>query len=272
MGQGVGYQLARYHYQVILVDTEEARFITAAENIRNIVRLNRLIGRPASDNDEDPARVLSHIRFTRDLNELSAASVIIENVPEKPEIKKEIFQRLSHVVGEDTLIGVNTSATPVTPLSLLVSNPSNVLGIHFVNPVHLMSTVEMVRGAYTSEAAIQKARDFLATMKMTGILVGDSPGFVSNRVMLCYINEAILCVGEKVASAKDVDRIFRECLSHKMGPLETADLIGLDTIQYSLEVLLQEFKDEKYRPAKLLAEMVAAGLLGRKSGQGFYTY
>jgi 3-hydroxybutyryl-CoA dehydrogenase len=272
MGQGVSFQLAKFDYDVILVDISAEKLGEARENIRNIGRFDLLM----QSRKKSAAGICSEpegkIRYSRELGEVAAAAIVVENIPEKPGVKEPVYAQLRDIVTPGTLVAVNTSATPVTRLSTFMKNPADVLGIHFVNPVHLMSTVEMVKGFFTSEETIGRAREFLASIRMKAVLVNDSPGFVSNRVMLMYINEAIFCVQEKVGTAKDVDRIFRECLSHAMGPLETADLIGLDTILYSIEVLYKEFGDDKYRPAYLLRQMVDAGFLGKKTGEGFYTY
>jgi 3-hydroxybutyryl-CoA dehydrogenase len=160
----------------------------------------------------------------------------------------------------------------VTRLGGLTERPDRVLGIHFMNPVPMKPTVEMIRGFHTSEESLDTARRLLAAMGKDAIVVNDMPGFVSNRVLMLTVNEAAFVVQDGVAPAADVDLLFKKCFGHKMGPLETADLIGLDTILYSIEVLHESYADSKYRPCPLLKKMVDAGLLGRKSGKGFYDY
>lgn len=272
MGQGVSFQLAKFNYNVILIDITEEKLAAAKQGIINISRLDRIMIGQKKSPEAKQNEPLEKIRFTTNMEEVSQAGLIIENVPEKHDIKLKVYEQLREIVHEKAMVAVNTSATPVTRLSAIMKVPENVLGIHFVNPVHLMPTVEMVKGFFTSEETIESANRFLSSMGMKGVLVNDSPGFVSNRVMLMYLNEAVFCVQEGVGTAAAVDEIFRGCLSHKMGPLETIDLIGLDTILYSLEVLYHEFMDDKYRPAFLLRQMVSAGLLGVKSGKGFYEY
>jgi 3-hydroxybutyryl-CoA dehydrogenase len=272
MGQGVSFQLAKFNYKVILVDISDNKLREARESIRNIARFDLLMQRQKKSPAGISADPTENIRYTTYLGEVANAQLVVENIPEKIGVKEQLYEQLRDIVSAGTLVAVNTSATPVTRLSACLKEPSNVLGIHFVNPVHLMPTVEMVKGFFTSEQTINNATQFLATMHMQAVLVNDSPGFVSNRVMLMYINEAIFCIQENIATARDVDKIFRGCLSHSMGPLETADLIGLDTILYSIEVLYNEFNDDKYRPAYLLKQMVSAGLLGKKTGEGFYKY
>jgi len=171
-----------------------------------------------------------------------------------------------------TIFSSNTSAIPITRLAQVTKRPSQVIGTHFMNPVPLKPVVEVIRGFHTSNETIQATLDLLASMGKEGVLVNDSPGFVSNRVLMLTVNEAIFLLQDQVATAEDIDHIFRSCFGHKMGPLETADLIGLDTILYSLEVLYENFNDPKFRPSPLLRKLVAAGLHGRKSGRGFYSY
>jgi len=166
----------------------------------------------------------------------------------------------------------NTSAYSITRIGSLTQRPDRVLGMHFMNPVPLKPTVEVIRAFHTSQATVDTALALLKGMGKEGIVVNDMPGFVSNRVLMLTINEAVWLVQDQVATPEDVDRIFVTCFGHKMGPLETADLIGLDTILFSIEVLYESFNDSKYRPCPLLRKMVDAGLHGRKSGQGFYSY
>jgi 3-hydroxybutyryl-CoA dehydrogenase len=166
----------------------------------------------------------------------------------------------------------NTSAIPITRFASVNGRPERVIGMHFMNPVPLMPLVEIIRGVHTSEATIAAAVSLLKQAGRESILVNDSPGFVTNRVMMLMVNEAMFLVQEGVASVEDVDRLFKTCFGHKMGPLETADLIGLDTVLRSIEVIYDELNDSKYRPCPLLKKMVYAGMNGRKSGKGFYDY
>jgi 3-hydroxybutyryl-CoA dehydrogenase len=183
-----------------------------------------------------------------------------------------VYAQLDAICPERCCFATNTSAIPVTRIASVTERPSQVLGMHFMNPVPLKPMVEVIRGFHTSEETINTARHLLAQMGKDSIVVNDSPGFVSNRVLMLAINEAIYLIQEQVAQVEEVDAIFKTCLGHKMGPLETADLIGLDTILYSLEVLCESLSEAKYKPCSLLRKMVDAGLLGRKSGQGFYKH
>jgi len=197
---------------------------------------------------------------------------VIENVTEKWEVKKKVHEQIDAVRRPDCVVAANTSAIPITKIASVTRDASRVVGMHFMNPVPLSSTVEVIRGYHTSDDTLARAKTLLASMNKEGIVVRDMPGFVSNRVLMLMINEAIWLVQDRVAPPEDVDKLFKSCFGHKMGPLETADLIGLDTILYSIEILYDSFNDSKYRPSPLLKEMVAAGLYGRKSGRGFYAY
>jgi 3-hydroxybutyryl-CoA dehydrogenase len=203
---------------------------------------------------------------------LNNVDFVIENATEKFEIKKEIYAQIDQVCPEHCVFAANTSAISITRLASLTKRPERVLGMHFMNPVPMKSMVEMVRGYHTADETIATAQSLLASMGKESIVVNDSPGFVSNRVMMLTINEAIFVVHEQVATVEEVDRMFKGCFGHKMGPLETADLIGLDTILLSLEVLYDSYNDSKYRPCPLLKKVVDAGMHGRKNGRGFYSY
>lgn len=272
MGQGLAFQCAKFGHEVVLIDVSREVLQRARAGIRNTGRLDQLMQKQHRSPEGTQADILANISFSEDYHALAEATVVVENVPEKIGIKLAVYDALSGIIGDQVLVGVNTSATSITRLAARLPNPSRVVGMHFSNPVHLMPAVEMVKGFYHDAAVTARADAFLASLRMKGIWVNDSPGFVTNRIMLLYINEAILCVSEGVGPAAAVDQIFRECLTHHMGPLQTADLIGLDTILNSLVVLYEDFSDSKYRPAILLRKMVDAGLLGQKSGQGFYKY
>ena len=197
---------------------------------------------------------------------------MIENATERWEVKREIYPRLDALCSDETIVAANTSAFPITRIASLSQRPDRIVGIHFMNPVPLKSTVELIPGYHTSNETLEQTQRLLQAMGKEWVLVGDAPGFVSNRVLMLTINEAAFLLNDGVSTAEDVDRVFKSCFGHPMGPLETADLIGLDTILYSIEVLQDAYADSKYRPCPLLKRMVAAGLLGRKSGEGFYEY
>ena len=270
MGIGVAQNLAQTGYQVILVDISEAILENAKQEIKNNIRFQTLFNKEKKAGSPD--EILKKITFSTNYKLLDSADFVVENVTEKWDIKKEVYAQLDAICPERTVFAANTSAIPITRIASATKRPKNVIGMHFMNPVPMKSMVEVIRGYHTSDATIEIAKSFLAQMGKECILVNDSPGFVSNRVLMLTINEAIFLLQERVASASDVDKIFKTCFGHKMGPLETADLIGLDTILLSIEVLYESFKDSKYRPCPLLKQMVEAGLYGQKSKQGFYVY
>ena len=269
MGIGVSHNLALTDHQVLLIDISDEILARAKEEIKNNVRLQAFLSK---EKIADPDKILKRITFTRDDQLLSDVDYVVENVTEKWNIKKEVYARIDKICPRSSVFAANTSCFPITRIASLTGRPDRIIGIHFMNPVPMKKTVEMIRGYYTSEETIEISQEFLAGMGKDAIIVNDSPGFVSNRVLMLTINEAIFAVHEQVAAPKKVDDIFKSCFGHKMGPLETADLIGLDTILYSIEVLNESFNDSKYRPCPLLKKMVDAGLFGRKSGKGFYNY
>ena len=270
MGIGVAQNLAQTGYQVILVDISEAILESAEQEIKKNIRFQTLFNKEKKVGSPDD--ILKKITFSTNYKLLDSADFVVENVTEKWDIKKEVYAQLDAICPERTVFAANTSAIPITRIASATKRAKNVIGMHFMNPVPMKSMVEVIRGYHTSDATIEIAKSFLAQMGKECIIVNDSPGFVSNRVLMLTINEAIFLLQERVASASDVDKIFKTCFGHKMGPLETADLIGLDTILLSIEVLYESFKDSKYRPCPLLKQMVEAGLYGQKSKQGFYVY
>jgi 3-hydroxybutyryl-CoA dehydrogenase len=270
MGRGVAQSLAQTGHRVILVDVSDAILAQAKQEIKDNVRLQALFARekPARGPDE----VVAHITFSTDYDVLAKVDFAIENVTEKWEVKKPVYAQLNALCPKSSVLAINTSAIPITRLAALTTRPSSVIGMHFMNPVPLKPMVEVIRGYHTSDETLERAKGLVAQMGKECIVVNDSPGFVTNRVMMLTVNEAIFLLQEQVASVEEVDRLFKRCFGHKMGPLETADLIGLDTVLLSIEVLFEQFNDSKYRPCPLLRKMVDAGLYGRKSGKGFYRY
>ncbi|MHC0066350.1 3-hydroxyacyl-CoA dehydrogenase family protein [Nostoc sp. UIC 10890] len=270
MGVGVAQNLAQTGHQVVLVDISEDILDKAKQEIRNNIRFQSFFKK--SDSTESPQDILNKIEFSTNFKFLENADFVVENVTEKWDIKKQVYPLLDSICPADCVFAANTSAIPITRIASVTKRPDKIIGMHFMNPVPMKPMVEVIRGYHTSDETIETGKKFLAQMGKECILVNDSPGFVSNRVLMLTINEAVFLLQDQVAAVEDIDKIFKGCFGHKMGPLETADLIGLDTILFSIEVLYENFNDSKYRPCPLLKKMVDAGLHGKKSGKGFYVY
>ena len=270
MGKAVAQEFAEKRFNVILVDTSEECLKRAKADITYGIRAYRLLNRRAAS--EPPDEIMRRIELTTSYDSIVEADFVIESVTEKWSVKKEVYSIIDKVTPQGCIFASNTSAIPITRIGGATGRPGRVLGIHFMNPVPLMDTVEMIRGFHTTDETIDAAREVMSRIGKEAIVVNDSPGFVTNRVLMLTINEAIYLLHEKVADADQIDAIFKKCFGHKMGPLETADLIGLDTVLLSIEALYENFNDSKYRPCPLLRRMVEAGLCGRKSTRGFYEY
>ncbi|MGY8823478.1 MAG: 3-hydroxyacyl-CoA dehydrogenase family protein [Candidatus Latescibacterota bacterium] len=268
MGRGVAQNLAQTGHDVVLVDVTEEILDAARSEIKSNIRLQGLFNKAA----KPAGNALDKIVFTTDYQLLGNVDFVVENAIEKWDVKKMIYPQIDSICPEHCVFAANTSAISITKIGSATKRPDRVVGMHFMNPVPMKDTVEVIRGFHSSEESMDIGLQFLGQMGKEGIVVKDSPGFVSNRVLMLTVNEAIFLLQDQVASVEDVDKIFKNCFGHKMGPLETADLIGLDTILYSIEVLYESFNDSKFRPCPLLKKMVDAGLYGRKSGRGFYNY
>ncbi|MFI0421267.1 3-hydroxyacyl-CoA dehydrogenase family protein [Spongiactinospora sp. 9N601] len=275
MGSEVAQVFAQSGFDVVLVDVTDQALDRARQTIERNLRFQRMLGAQrglAAPPTVDRAAVLARIRFTTRLADAADADFVVENVTEDWNLKRPVFEELDEVCKPDVVFAVNTSCIPITRVGGVTNRPSKIIGAHFMNPVSLKPMVEVIRGFHTSDETVQTMLDLLAAIGKEGVVVADSPGFVSNRVLMLTVNEAAYLVHERVADATEVDRIFKGCFGHTMGPLETADLIGLDTILLSIEGLYQAFGDSKYRPCPLLKQLVDAGLHGRKSGRGFHVY
>lgn len=269
MGNGIAHVFARDGFEVVLCDVEQ-RFLeraieTIGKNLEREVAKNKLTA-------EAKAGALSRIHPVADRGRLSDCDFVIEAATEKFEVKAEIFRDLDRLTRPEIILASNTSSISITKLAAQTRRPEKVIGMHFFNPVPVMALVEIVRGLQTEQATFATVRDLAVRLGKTPIEVQDSPGFVSNRVLMPLINEACFAVMEGVATAEAVDTIFREGMAHPMGPLTLADFIGLDVCVDIMRVLVDGLGDPKYRPCPLLVRMVDAGWLGRKSGRGFYRY
>lgn len=269
MGRGLVSALLMTGHKVVLVDIEQRILDDARRDIARDLRFQKL---HSSAQVPDAREALERVSFTLQPEALSQADFVVENATEDWSIKSRCHRQLDEICAADKVIAANTSAISITRIASQTRYPQRIIGLHLMNPVPLKPTAEVIPGYHTSEETIKRTAKFLQGMGKDGIVVKDSPGFVSNRVLMLAVNEAAFLVYEGVATAEDADAIFKRCFGHKMGMLETADLIGLDTILRSIEVLYESFDDSKYRPCPLLKKMVDAGLLGRKSGEGFFRY
>jgi 3-hydroxybutyryl-CoA dehydrogenase len=270
MGVCVSYAFALGGHEVVLVDNRPEALPTAMARIRHEARFARLVSRARGGPGID--EVLVRIDPTTDLTAFGDVGYVVENISEDWRAKQTLYRQLDRICPDDCVLAVNTSAIPITKLAAETTRADKVIGNHFMNPAHLMPLVEVVRAAHTSDSTLATSCALIAGIGKDSVVVADSSGFVTNRVLMLTVNEAIFVLSEGISTAVDVDRLFRQCFGHRMGPLETADLIGLDTVLYSLEVLQAEFGDPKYRPCPLLRRQVEAGWLGRKTGRGFHHY
>lgn len=270
MGCGIAIDLSSFGYQTVLVDVSYEKLEQAKAKIKKDIRMYKMMKKEMAQLSQDS--ILNNIKFSTDYLDLADSEIIIENVTENWEIKKAVYERIKDICKQDTIIAINTSCISITKIASYFTYPENVIGMHFMNPVPLKSLVETVKGFHTSEKVIEESKQFLNLINKRSVLVNDFPGFVANRLSHLFMNEAAFLVQDQVASPEQIDLIFKQGYNHKMGPLETADLIGLDTVVQSLQVLYESYQDPKFRCCPLLKNMVNAGLLGKKSGKGFYEY
>jgi len=269
MGNGIAHVCARAGYTVLLYDLAQNALdravSTLTRNLEREVAKNKL-------SVSEKSEALSRITPTTDIKRFGDANFVIEAVVEDFSIKTNLFQALDAVVRPEVVVASNTSSISITKLASRTLRPGNFIGMHFMNPVPVMTLVEVIRGLETSDEACSLTLDLARSLGKTPVEVSDYPGFVSNRVLMPMINEAIYCVMEGVGSPEAIDSVMKLGMNHPLGPLALADLIGLDVCLNILEVLQEGLGDPKYRPCPLLRKMVDAGRLGRKSGHGFYRY
>lgn len=269
MGNGIAQVFAAHGFKVVLNDLNEAALNQGLKTISS--SLDRLIKKEAITS-EQKASTLANITSTTDLKALANVDIVVEAASERLEIKADLFRRLDNICKPEAILASNTSSISLTRIARETKRPDKVVGMHFMNPVPVMKLVEIIRALQTSDDTYQLVEDLSKQISKTPVTVNDSAGFVSNRILMPMINEAIYTLYEGVATAAAIDEIMKLGMAHPMGPLTLADLIGLDTCLSVMEVLHEGLGDDKYRPCPLLRRMVDAGYLGRKTGRGFYTY
>ncbi|WDF02027.1 3-hydroxyacyl-CoA dehydrogenase family protein [Shouchella hunanensis] len=270
MGVDLAISLAQHGHKVLLKDNDPVKLKSVEVRIRKNIRSYKMLSKEYYS--VVPDSILEKITVTDNYNNFGECSFIIENTYEEIKNKITVLEELKEYCNDDSIIGINTSCISITKLAKYFNKPDHIIGTHFMNPVPLKETVETVKGYHTSQETIEKTTLFLQSIKKKPIVVEDSPGFVANRLSHLFMNEAAYLVQEKIADPYQIDLMFKKGYEHKLGPLETIDLIGLDTVVDSLNVLYSSLQDTKFRCCPLLVKMVNAGLLGRKVGQGFYKY
>jgi 3-hydroxybutyryl-CoA dehydrogenase len=269
MGSGIAQVCAQAGFDVKLNDMKEEYFQRGLANITKNLSRNVEKGRMT---EEEKSQVLSRISKSLDLNDASDVDLVIEAAVENMEIKQKIFKQLDEITPKHTILASNTSSLPITEIAAATNRPAQVIGMHFMNPVPVMKLVEIIRGLATTDDVYTSIEEMTKKLGKVPVEVNDFPGFVSNRILMPMINEAIYTLYEGVATKEAIDDVMKLGMNHPMGPLQLADFIGLDTCLYIMEILHEGFGDSKYRPCPLLRKYVKAGWLGKKTGRGFYEY
>jgi 3-hydroxybutyryl-CoA dehydrogenase len=269
MGHGIALVSARSGYGVVMSDIEEKLVNRGIEMIGKILSRNVEKGKMS---EEEKEKAQSRIKATTKTEDMRDCDIVVEAVIESIDLKKRIFTEVDGILKPQAILASNTSTIPITEMAAVTRRPERFIGMHFMNPVPVMKLVEVIRGLATSDETTKIVVELAERMDKVPIEVNDYPGFVSNRVLMPMINEAVYCLMEGVATAEAIDGVMKLGMNHPMGPLALADLIGLDTCLNIMNVLYDGFSDSKYRPCPLLRKMVSAGYLGQKTGRGFYDY
>jgi 3-hydroxybutyryl-CoA dehydrogenase len=270
IGTSVVTDLLLHGLSAVVVDVSDEILQRAQDAIENNVRVAPLLSKTLPRITRHDA--LRRMVLTTRLQDIASCDFVIENVTEDWSVKQRVYEELDRVAPPEVCFGANTSCISITQIAGATRRPDQVIGIHLMNPVHLKPTVEVIRGVHTSQQTLDTLLQLFCVLRKEAVVVDDLPGFVSNRISHVFMNEAAFVLQDNVATAEQIDTIFKQCFAHKMGPLETADLIGLDTVVRSLDVLYESFHDPKYRCCPLLRKLVHAGHLGRKTGKGFHAY
>jgi len=269
MGNGIVHTFAQFGNEVTLIDVSEDALQRGVgfieKNLGRMVKKEKISQQEMDD-------TLGRISTATELSSAADADLVVEAVFENFDVKKQIFSELDSVCKEDTILASNTSSISITKIAACTNRPEKVIGMHFMNPVPIMELVEVIKGQATDDATLNAVLEMSQALNKVPVTVEDYPGFISNRVLLPMINEAVYCLMEGIATRDDIDTVMKLGMAHRMGPLQLADFIGLDICLDIMEVLYDGFGDSKYRPCPLLRRMVDAGHLGRKSGKGFYDY
>lgn len=269
MGQGIAQVFSQSNYHVFVIDVSEEITLRGIKRIED--NLTRLVQKEKISEDEKKS-VMGRIKGIKEYEEAKEAEFVVEAALENLNLKKEIFKILDEILRSDVILSTNTSSLPITPIAASTKRPDKVIGMHFFNPAPVMKLVEVIKALTTSDETFQIVYELSKKIGKIPVEINDSPGFASSRILMVMINEAIFALWEGVGDAKNIDEVMKLGMAHPMGPLELADLIGLDICLHVMETLYTGFQESKYRPCPLLKKMVSAGYLGRKTGKGFYEY